>query len=717
MEWQRYVRIGVYTAVFAIPFVGLIVANGFFFPFITGKNFAFRILVELAFAGWLILALWSPEYRPRKSLALILGGLFVLALGVSTVIAENPIKAFWSNFERMEGYIMLIHLAMYVTVLTSVLRTELMWRRFFNVSIGVSVLIGLYGLLQLSGALTINQGGVRVDGTLGNATYLAVYMLIHAFLTMLALARWAKDRWVQALYAAALLLQIVMIFYAATRGTILGLVGGIFLAGLIFTFSRGAGSLRKVGIGLIGLVIVLTGVFFAVRDNPYVQQHEILGRIASISVEAGETRFTIWSMALKGVAERPVFGWGQEGFNFIFNKYYTADLYTQEPWFDRAHNVLVDWLVAGGVVGLALYISLYLVLLYYLWRPGSQFDAAERAILTGLLAGYAFHNLFVFDNLMSYLLFMAVFSYITVRAVPPATWGQPIPAAAGRLAGPAVVLGSLAMLYIFNGPGIAAATEIIEGIKPQTAGITANAEYFKKAAAHTGLGAQEVAEQYLQFAVQVRSLNAGDQQLQLQVANDARDTFLRQIAVSPEDTRLRVFMGAYLRQFGDYAGAEEHLLKAYELTPQKQSIILELGTLELQKGNRPAALAYFKQAYDMAPGYEMAFSLYAAGAIRAGDTALAERLIAERYGGKTPTDPTLLQAYFEVKNFTKAIEIARARIAADPKNVRAYIDLGAIYMEMGNRAAAVQAVRDAIAADPTFKAQGEAYIAEIQAGQ
>jgi len=49
----RFVAIG---AVFLIPVVPLIVANSLFFPFITGKNFAFRILVEVMAAAWLALS-------------------------------------------------------------------------------------------------------------------------------------------------------------------------------------------------------------------------------------------------------------------------------------------------------------------------------------------------------------------------------------------------------------------------------------------------------------------------------------------------------------------------------------------------------------------------------------------------------------------------------------------------------------------------------------
>jgi len=53
--------------IFLIPFIPLYIANNLFFPFITGKAFLFRILVEIAFALWLILILRDRRYAPRFS--------------------------------------------------------------------------------------------------------------------------------------------------------------------------------------------------------------------------------------------------------------------------------------------------------------------------------------------------------------------------------------------------------------------------------------------------------------------------------------------------------------------------------------------------------------------------------------------------------------------------------------------------------------------------
>jgi O-antigen ligase len=77
-------------------------------------------------------------------------------------------------------------------------------------------------------------------------------------------------------------------------------------------------------------------------------------------------------MAIKGIAEKPFIGWGQESFNYVFNKYYDPRMYNQEQWFDRAHNVFFDWLTAGGILGLGTYLFFFGTLLWYLWRKNDD---------------------------------------------------------------------------------------------------------------------------------------------------------------------------------------------------------------------------------------------------------------------------------------------------------------------------------------------------------
>jgi len=723
---QRYLKWAIWAGIFAIPFIPFIVANQLFFPFITGKNFAFRIIVEVIFGLWVILALQDSVARPKKSALWFALLLFVGSLGISTFIGENPSKSFWSNFERMEGWITLLHLGAYFTVLVSMLKRERNWKWLWNTSIAVSVLLAIYGVMQLAGFFTINQGGVRVDATFGNATYLAVYMLFHVFMTLYALVKWKPTRWVQVGYALALVLQVLMIFYAATRGTTLGLLGGLFLSGLIFAlFSKRGGAesklLRRGGIALVAAVLILAGSFFAIKDTSFVQNNDVLTRFASINLQEGQTRFAVWNMALQGAKERPVFGWGQENFNYVFNKHYQASMYGQEPWFDRAHNQFLDWLIAGGSIAFLLYIAFYIIALWYLWR-GTTFDIKERAIFTGLLAGYAFHSLFVFDNVMSSILFIGLLAYITVRhseekseMALPALSSSTLSAVSG-----VVVVALLAVLYFANVPGMTRAATLVSAIQPHEAGLQENFDLFKKAIEHDGLGQQEAHEQLIQFATQIRRqdlASLSSEQLRNEVASFTREAFAKEVARHPGDARLRLFYGSFLRQIGDFAGAKKELGTALELSPQKQAIMFELGLIGINEGSAEDAVNWFQKAYELDTSYDRARMLFVSILLRVGNQTEAEQLLLDGFGTVTPPNDVLMQAYYDTRNFDRAAAVAEARLAELPSDINRYTQLAGVYLEMGRRQDAIQTLQSAIEAIPSFKTQGEQFIDQINSGQ
>src|SRR3989344_9539400 len=87
-SFEKVLRFCATALIYFIPLVPLIVFSGTFFPYITGKNFTFRILVEIVTALWLILLLLRPsEYKPKKSFILYALGMFILAAGISTLVS------------------------------------------------------------------------------------------------------------------------------------------------------------------------------------------------------------------------------------------------------------------------------------------------------------------------------------------------------------------------------------------------------------------------------------------------------------------------------------------------------------------------------------------------------------------------------------------------------------------------------------------------------
>ncbi|MCK5021698.1 MAG: hypothetical protein KAR54_00410, partial [Candidatus Pacebacteria bacterium] len=67
MRYEKILRNILLGAVFVIPFIPLLVPSSLFFPYIVGKNLLFRVLVEVMFGIWAVLAIFDKKYRPRFS--------------------------------------------------------------------------------------------------------------------------------------------------------------------------------------------------------------------------------------------------------------------------------------------------------------------------------------------------------------------------------------------------------------------------------------------------------------------------------------------------------------------------------------------------------------------------------------------------------------------------------------------------------------------------
>lgn len=598
----------VFTGLFVIPFIPFLVFSSFFFPFITSKAFSWRIIVEIVFAAWILLALLDAEYRPKRSLILyaILG--FLAVIGLADILGVEPIKSFWSNFERMEGYITILHLGMFFIVITSVFK-EIDWKRWWNVSLVASFLMVLYSVLQIIGLKTINQGGVRVDGTLGNAIYLAVYMLFHIFIALLFMWREWKNLALRWVYGLLILLQMFVLYYTATRGAILGLLGGLVVIALLNIRNKENTFVRKASTGVLTGLVILVGGFMLIKDAKFVQNSPVLSRFSSLSVEEIKTqgRYFVWPIALQGVKERPFFGWGQENFNYIFNEHYRPEMYRLEPWFDRAHNTFLDWAVSGGLLGLVSYLVLYFALLFSIWNRGANLPYAEKTILTGLVVAYFFHNFFVFDHLISYILFFSLLAYLHYRN------GGKILLSGGLVtefrmnafALPAISILLVLVLYYVNVKPIIANTSLIQALVairvPENIKVK-SPDYFKKAYRVSRLGRPEAVEQIAANSVAILSSNISKEEKDAFFAF-AADAVMKQAEESKDDARYELVAGSFFLSLGLFDDALKRFERAKELMPGKQTIYLELAQTYANKGETDKAIETLRYVGEISPDH------------------------------------------------------------------------------------------------------------------
>ncbi len=730
-KWLRWAIVG---GLFASLFIPFIIANGslfpnMFFPFITGKNFTFRILVEILFGLYVILALREPKYRPRFSWTLAAVGAWVVWAGVADLMSVDPVKSLWSNFERMEGFITVFHLGLYFLVASAVITAEDLWTRFLQTSVGASVLMAGYALLQLGGRIGIDQGSSRVDGTLGNAAYMAIYMLFNIFFALFLLVREWNNRTSRFVYGIILALDTIVLLYTQTRGTVLGLVGGLMMAGIYLIISTRTmpeyKKARTAARNSLIAIVALIALFVGARNVPAIRDSAAFGRLASISLsdKTTESRFMIWHMAWDGFKEKPVFGWGQDNFNYVFNKYYDPRMWDQEQWFDRAHNAFIDWSINGGLLGFLTFIALFGAAGLALWRT-RELSALERAALVALIAGYAIHELFVFDDLISYVQFFTILALahgLSQREIPAnVAFTRPVSNEAIAILAPIIAVVVLGGAWALNAPGIANATGLITAITPpqSASGLDQNLAAFKTILAGSPLGRQETVEQLLQFAPQVAQSQAASPEIKQAFYQSAHDAITAMTTQRKGDARLELFFGAFLDSFGQYQEALPHLLAAQEASPKKQQILFEIGQNNLMRsGDTKDALLVLQQAYQLDPSYDTALIYYVSALYQSGDDAQADALLMKRFGTTTPDNATLLQAYAIAKLYTRAEAIIATRLASNPHDAQSWLQYAAMFYASGDTAGTIAALNKGAAADPTFATQAQQLISQLQGGK
>lgn len=713
------------TGVFAVLLLPLVVWNGSYFPFITGKNFLFRIIIELTFVSWALLALYDSAYRPRFSWIVAAFASLLAVMAAANIFSEYPLKSWWSNFERMEGYITLVHLFLYIVVAGSVLATQRLWSAFLHTSIGIAFLVALYGLGQYFGVIDGGRGS-RIDSRLGNAAYMAIYMLFHIFFLFYLMLR-SKLRWQIIAYAVVAAIMAYTLLQTGTRGTFLGLVGGATATvTYIALFARRSPELRKVAIGGV-LFLVLGGLLFmGLRDSQFVQSNGSLKRIANIDLQEDlEVRMTIWGMAYDGFTERPLLGWGQGNFNYVFNKNYDPFLYDQEQWFDRVHNIFFDWLVAGGVLGVIAYFSIFAAVLYYLFivpvvlRRESPFSVPEQAVLIGLFVAYLLHNMVVFDNIISYIFFASILALIHQRV------GVPIPALQrfqlpanirGQIVVPIVLLLTPWVVFSLNAPGIHTSRDLIDAMREDT--VSGRLEAFHTALERDSFARQEVVEQLAQNAMSLarnQQLPPAEKQPMIQ---RAELELLSLVEDKPGDARLHNFLSAFYRTIGAIEESREQAAIAVSLSPEKPVLKLEQGLIELQEGEMAAAEDFFREAFLLDTRNQQARTFLVSALLRQDKVEEATELLETKTQKVAFAENSYGIASVEAaKAYDLLAELYQYKIESTPDDPQLRASLAFIYYELGNTEAAVEVLESAAAEIPTFADTATCYAENIKDGE
>jgi O-antigen ligase/tetratricopeptide (TPR) repeat protein len=708
---------------------------GFYFPYITTGAIAFRIIVEVAFFAWLALAVLRPEFRPdfRKPIVAIITALtFISAL--AAIFGVDVVRSIWSNFERMEGLVGWLHLYALFLVVTTTMRERDDWKPFVVVLWSVSVLNALLALSVDDGKTIDTTVDGRAAGIIGNPIYLAIHMLMSAGIVAWWVASLVSvKRRISAtlvwLATTSIVLFGIAIALSGTRGTfIASAVSLLVVAGVIAFKNDSSAVLRKVSVGLLVAVVAFASFLFMVRDQQWVKESRFLERASSVFNVSGGTvaaRFNNWEIALDAIRARPILGWGQDNYIYPFTFFFNPEMANEEPWFDRTHNQFLDWFVHTGFLGGITYLALIAFALLSVIKMRDT-SLVERAVLLAIIAGYITHNMFVFDFLVSAMLFIMILAYVSARSprfgsdeidVPHA---KPARADVEPAAVALAVVGLCATVWITVVPAISGANGMITAMS--TPYVDEKQAIFEQIIAERKTGYTEAIEQFVVSAIQVAGTAELPEDIRSGYVASAQKAINAETDRVPDSVRMLMFRGVLESRLGQTDIAVTTFERMATLAPSRPNnleMLIDAYQTRAKPEDITKARALAAYVYSLAPDNLESVIAYARTLILDKKVEEAEALLAPYDLYAEGKGTALFSAYQTVGRFDRVATILERYLADKPGDMELSYSLAATYFQGGQKQKAIATLQTLLASttDAEARANIESLIAAIRVGK
>ncbi len=402
------------------------------YPWNFGKTVYFLIFVDLVFALALFFILFFRG-KLKKFLLLdyaVFG--FLLVMLFSSFFGVDFEKSFFGDQQRAQGTFVFLHFGLFYLLLRQFFNSKKDWLLASLISVFsafVSLVVGFLGYFKIAFE-SLSFGG-RISGLEGNPIFFAGYLLLPAFLSFLAVLFFDEKlkhqfkllfglrNW---LYFLGFLL-FFGIFFSQARGVALGIILSLLFFWLIFSFSEIFKKSIKRIVFLVGVVFFAFLAFLYVfnqKSSFFADNYPEVSRFLDITTEnkTAKTRLIAWDIAKEGFLKRPIFGFGPENYQAVFNKYYNPDLlkysFSETVW-DKPHNYFLEILAEEGIFGIIFYIFIIFVAFYYVYYFYKQAENKREKVFAivffGALLAFLTKNAFAFETFSSLLMWFFMLAF------------------------------------------------------------------------------------------------------------------------------------------------------------------------------------------------------------------------------------------------------------------------------------------------------------------
>lgn len=358
MYWlQRLALLSMMAMVFIIPVDGLS---------IFGRLPLLKVAGLLAFGFTTLLILSGSEIRGGGwfiALSVLYIGWILLSFLWTSMPVDYDSKQAINSQQSIWAYLYLLGMML---LLFQIVRTEadMQWL-FLAFLLGSLGLVTLFLVSYSPNATTVRHA---LKGRDANEMSVQLAMVLPLALYLMSLGRYW---WMKALASIYIPLAVLSIFATGSRtGFIVLFIG---LLGLLPLVLRSGVWVRFLSIGTL-----VAGLIFTFNTIPPKTFERMFTTGAELTGGTLNERSITWQKAWLEVQESPVVGQGLSSFRRIVNKY-NVD-YT-------AHNSFVSILVEQGIIGLALYLAVVVLVLYYALRLDKRQCVLMLSMLLVLVLG------------------------------------------------------------------------------------------------------------------------------------------------------------------------------------------------------------------------------------------------------------------------------------------------------------------------------------------
>jgi O-antigen ligase len=344
-----------------------------------------EVVLLLCFAAWTLrlVASWREKRPPTlaelwaASTALDRATLWFVAISAFSLLVAD-IKSVAADELRT---IVAEPALFYLMIRTSKLSRSAIWR-LVDTLVVAGVVVSVVGLYEFTTGIDIVEAEENVErlrSVYGSPNNVGLYLgRIVPLALAVTIARVRRSR--RILYALGGLLMLVAIGLSLSRGAILlGLPAGLALVMLVV-----GGRWGRVATG--AALVIGAGTLVPLSQHPRFK--------GLLNFSEGTTgfRLMLWRSTLSMLRDHPLFGIGLDNFLYQYRGRYIMPEAWFEPNLSHPHNIILDYWVRLGIIGLAAGVWLQVAFWRLTWRLQArlkQSDVALRAVVVGLMGSMA----------------------------------------------------------------------------------------------------------------------------------------------------------------------------------------------------------------------------------------------------------------------------------------------------------------------------------------